>query len=307
LKDIVTDLIDVVDIEVEDAVEEIVEYMGWQEVDKIEERKEPEGIDETILIEKEPEHLEKEEPSRLFEKEEPIEDEEIKEEEEELKEGMKKESEFKWDERIDYRYFDEEKPWYIPKREIEYGLLNELEEDDWVEYLDVMAGSGVTVEYDSVDDHFVVKGPSYEAYGVESKKAEKLPDAYFLDLANKVVLGEITYDEGIKEIESKIEVPDDLEEALLKFDMAMEDMDEILSEGIKPKEAFKICAQKLEEKRLDYLAEVNMYVIKGFKDSGYSDKEIKEIIEKRLVISKTEAKSIFEKINDKLDVSKKVV
>ena len=139
------------------------------------------------------------------------------------------------------------------------------------------------------------------------KAAQRLPDTYFLELANKVVLEEMTYDEGVKEIESKIENSDDLLYiALWKFDMAMENIDEILSEGLELKEATRKIAQKLEEKRLDYLAEVNMYIIKGYKDSGYSNKEITDIIEKRLVVSSTQAKSIFDRATGNLDKTTKV-
>lgn len=38
----------------------------------------------------------------------------------------------------------------------EYELLNDLEEDAWVEYLDEMGRYGVTVEYDTIEDEFVV-------------------------------------------------------------------------------------------------------------------------------------------------------
>lgn len=68
---------------------------------------------------------------------------------------------------IDFRYDFNISTIFQPGS-IEYDLLEELQEEDWISYLDELAACGVTVEYDSVDDCFRVIGFQAHEDGIES-------------------------------------------------------------------------------------------------------------------------------------------
>ena len=62
-----------------------------------------------------------------------------------------------WNEKINFGYLDPGTELvYDPDTE-EYQLLSELDEEQWTDYLDDMAGYHVTVEYDHIDDVFRVR------------------------------------------------------------------------------------------------------------------------------------------------------
>ena len=72
---------------------------------------------------------------------------------------------------IDFRYiaWDHE----YPHDTEEYKLLSALEDNEWIEYLDSMARTGVIVEYNSVEDSFEVRTPTGTP---QSQKEEQMPD-----------------------------------------------------------------------------------------------------------------------------------
>lgn len=72
---------------------------------------------------------------------------------------------------IDFSYYDGETLYYGAETP-EYQLLSALDEDAWIEYLDEMAAGGVTVEYDSVDDVFIVESSLYGDVDEEDEDIE---------------------------------------------------------------------------------------------------------------------------------------
>lgn len=85
---------------------------------------------------------------------------------------------------IDFSYYDGT-PEYYGMDTQEYQSLSELDEDAWVEYLDEMATVGVTVEYDSVDDVFVVESSIYGDVDEEEEELENLGQQRLPNIANK--------------------------------------------------------------------------------------------------------------------------
>lgn len=72
-------------------------------------------------------------------------------------------------EKIDFSYSSDIDEVFGPETE-EYKLLEGLGEGDWENYLDGMAAGGITVEYDSVDDQFIVQGHNRDDKEIEGSK-----------------------------------------------------------------------------------------------------------------------------------------
>lgn len=61
---------------------------------------------------------------------------------------------FPFNKLVDFRYFDENQTFGTETEE--YRILDTMEQEEWLNYLDLMADSGITVEYDLVEDEYKV-------------------------------------------------------------------------------------------------------------------------------------------------------
>jgi hypothetical protein len=75
-----------------------------------------------------------------------------------IKKGKKTEAAvWKFPKEIDFRYIELGSKKKFRHGSKEYNLLNDMKEADWEEYVNALAASGVTVEYDNVTDTFKVQ------------------------------------------------------------------------------------------------------------------------------------------------------
>ena len=115
-----------------------------------------------------------------------------------LEEGTKL-ADFNFSPTIDFRY-QEGIQNYAPQTE-EYEELDRLDEDEWVEYVETMAHYGVTVEYDTVEDEFVITG--MQDGNDEEEFLPESTERYPINEEDKTVIESVVKNTGFKLLECR--------------------------------------------------------------------------------------------------------
>ena len=171
----------------------------------------------------------------------------------EYKKGQTEQNPKPWPSAVDFSYASGTTRYNSTTEQ--YKILNAMPQRTWQRYLDAMAATGVTVEFDAPNGEFVVTGQICDSNPHSARFNKYMSERHTEQAVGDIRAGIITKNEWIKQLMSDYGLSKDEAEKLTEFKM-------------KGSEENPITVLQVENKIHSLLADVNHFVYVGDRDTA---------------------------------------